>query len=352
MIAGSNLMSPKAGPTLPVAAETVLDAGSRGGVASVSVASHIPVMAAEVLTALAPRDGGVYVDGTFGAGGYTRALLAAAACQVWAVDRDPRAVALARELAAVYGDRLRVVEGCFGDLEMLLGDHGVTSVNGIAFDLGVSSSHLDDASRGFSFRADGPLDMRMGSDGESAADLVNRLPEQELARIFFELGEERRARRVAAAVVAARLEAPIERTGRLASIVRAVVPSSRDGIDPATRTFQALRMAVNDELGELHRGLAAAERRLAPGGRLAVVSFHSLEDRVVKDFLRQRAEAPPLPSRHLPLGPVGAWAPTFRLVERRPLVPQQAEVEANPRSRSAKLRVAERTSAPVSSNKS
>ncbi len=351
MITGSHLI-PEAWPVLPAVpgTGTVSSTGSQG--LGASAASHVPVMAAEVLTALTPRSGGVYVDGTFGAGGYTRALLAASACQVWAVDRDPRAVALARELTAVYGDRLRVVEGCFGDLEALLGEQGVTAVNGIAFDLGVSSSHLDDASRGFSFRADGPLDMRMGSDGESAADLVNRLPEQELARIFFELGEERRARRVAAAVVAARLEAPIERTGRLASIVRAVVPSSRDGIDPATRTFQALRMAVNDELGELHRGLAAAERLLAPEGRLAVVSFHSLEDRVVKDFLRQRAEAPPSPSRHLPVGPVGVWAPTFRLPERRPLVPQQAEVEANPRSRSAKLRVAERTSAPVSSNKS
>jgi 16S rRNA (cytosine1402-N4)-methyltransferase len=304
-------------------------------------------MAGEVLAALSPRDGAVYVDATFGAGGYTRALLGAADCRVWAVDRDPQAVALARALAVGYGDRLQVVESRFGDLETALGERGVGAVDGIAFDLGVSSAHLDDAGRGFSFRADGPLDMRMGGDGETAADLIGRLPEQELARIIFEYGEERRARRVAAALVAARAEAPIERTGQLAAIVRAVVPSSRDGIDPATRTFQALRMAVNDEPGELRRGLAAAERLLAPGGRLAVVAFHSLEDRVVKEFLRQRAEAPPAPSRHLPSAPVAVRASTFRLLERRPLVPQRAEVEANPRSRSAKLRIAERTAAPV-----
>ncbi len=308
---------------------------------------HVPVMAAEVVTALAPRDGGVYVDATFGAGGYTRALLRAADCLVWAIDRDPSAVALARGLAADQPDRLRVIEGCFGDLEALLAGQGLAAVDGIAFDLGVSSAHLDDAGRGFSFRADGPLDMRMGSDGETAADLVNRLAESDLARMIFEFGEERYARRVAAAIVTARAEAPVERTGRLASIVRSAVPTGRDGIDPATRTFQALRMVVNDELGELRRGLIAAERLLAPGGRLAVVSFHSLEDRVVKDFLRQRAEAPPSPSRHLPSGPRVLQAPTFRLPERRPRGPQAAEVAANPRSRSAKLRVAERTSAPI-----
>ncbi len=341
----------EAGP--PILALPLTGASEAGPVVpTVQSAAHVPVMAAEVLTALNPRDGGVYVDATFGGGGYTRAVLAAAGCRVWAIDRDPRAVGLAQELAASHDGRLQVVEGRFGDLEALLGERGVGTVDGIAFDLGVSSAHLDDASRGFSFRADGPLDMRMGSDGESAADLVNRLPESELARIIFELGEERRARRVAAALVAARLEAPVERTGRLAAVVRAVVPSSRDGIDPATRTFQALRMAVNDELGELRRGLAAAERLLAPGGRLAVVAFHSLEDRVVKEFLRQRAEVPPSPSRHLPLTPVAIKAPTFRLLERRPRVPQHAEIEANPRSRSAKLRVAERTTAPVPSIRS
>jgi 16S rRNA (cytosine1402-N4)-methyltransferase len=344
MIIRSHAAGPdgRAVPALPLAA-----VADRSG--PVVPVVHLPVMAAEVLAALAPRDGGVYVDATFGAGGYTRAILAAADCRVWAVDRDPRAVALAGILASAVPGRLQVVEGCFGDLEALLAERGVAGVDGIAFDLGVSSAHLDDAGRGFSFRADGPLDMRMGGDGETAADLVNRLPESALAKIIFEYGEERRARRVAAALVAARAEAPIDRTGRLATIVRSVVPSAHDGIDPATRTFQALRMAVNDEPGELSRGLAAAERLLAPGGRLAVVAFHSLEDRVVKEFLRQRAEAPPAPSRHLPMAPVVPRAMTFRLLERRPRVPGRAEIEANPRSRSARLRIAERTAAPVQS---
>ncbi|MEI6985064.1 MAG: 16S rRNA (cytosine(1402)-N(4))-methyltransferase RsmH [Rhodospirillaceae bacterium] len=307
--------------------------------------SHKPVMLNEMLAALAPRDDAVYVDCTFGAGGYTRALLAASSCRVWAVDRDPQAVALARDLAAGQGGRLQVLEGCFGDLAALLGGFGVERVDGIVFDLGVSSAHLDDPERGFSFRGDGPLDMRMGGDGDTAADLVNTLPEHELAQIIFDCGEERRARRVAAAIVMARAEAPILRTGRLASIVRAVVPASHDGIDPATRTFQALRMWVNDEPSELKRGLEAAERLLVPGGRLAVVSFHSLEDRVVKEFLRRRAEVPPSPSRHLPLS--ASTAPrlqqSFHLIERRPLVPTMSEVRHNPRSRSAKLRFAERT---------
>ena len=310
--------------------------------------THIPVMLAEVLEALAPRDGGVYVDATFGAGGYTLGLLKAADCRVWAVDRDPGAVALARKLAVDHPGRLEVVEGCFGDLAALLAAGGVTAVDGIAFDLGVSSSHLDDAARGFSFRADGPLDMRMGGAGVTAADLVNTLSEHDLARILFEYGEERRARRVAAAIVAARAEAPIERTGRLASIIRSVVSTARDGIDPATRSFQALRMVVNDESGELKRGLTAAEYLLAPGGRLALVSFHSLEDRVVKEFLRRRSEIPPAPSRHLPASRLSGppLVQSFRMLTRRPVVPGQAEVAANPRARSAKLRGAERTSAP------
>ena len=313
-------------------------------------ACHVPVMLGEVVAALAPRAGGVYVDCTFGEGGYTRAILAAAECRVFAVDRDPRAILLARGLADANDGRLEVLEGCFGDLEALLAARGVTSVDGIAFDLGVSSAHLDEAERGFSFRFDGPLDMRMGAEGETAADLIARLPEQELARIIFEYGDERRARRVAQAIVETRAVEPILRTGRLASLVRRMVPASRDGIDPATRTFQALRMAVNDEPGELLRGLAASERLLAPGGHLGIVAFHSFEDRVVKDFLRQRAGNLPGPSRHQPLAITGAarQEPSFRLVERRPLVPTAAEIAANPRSRSARLRVAERTrAAPI-----
>ena len=314
---------------------------------------HVPVMLDEVLAALAPRDGGRYIDCTFGEGGYTRAILAAADCHVYAIDRDPRAVALAGRLAAESGGRLDVLEGCFGDLVELLAARGVSAVDGIVFDLGVSSAHLDEAERGFSFRTDGPLDMRMGASGETAAELIARLPEKDLARILFEYGDERRARRVASAIVETRALEPVLRTGRLASIVRRVVPKSKDGIDPATRTFQALRMAVNDEPGELLRGLAASEQLLAPGGRLAIVAFHSFEDRVVKEFLRERAGNLPGPSRHLPQAITGAGRrePSFRVLERRPLLPTAAEIAANPRSRSAKLRAAERTNAvdtPVS----
>ena len=330
-----------------MAAAVSLGGASRAAVA----AGHLPVMRDEVVAALAPRDGGLYVDCTFGEGGYTRAILAAAECRVIAVDRDPRAIALAHALASECGGRLTVLESRFGDLEALLSGQGVAAVDGIAFDLGVSSAHLDDAGRGFSFRFDGPLDMRMGGDGETAADLVAHLSEQELARLIFEYGEERRSRRVASAIVEARAEAPILRTGQLAALVRRVVPGSRDGIDPATRTFQALRMAVNDEPGELRRGLAASERLLAPGGRLAIVAFHSIEDRLVKEFLRQRTGMLPAPSRHLPaaIAGTGRQEAGFRLVERRPLTPTAAEIAANPRSRSARLRVAERLgAAPLS----
>ncbi len=311
---------------------------------------HVPVMLAEVLAALTPHAGGIYVDCTFGEGGYTKALLGAAECRVFAVDRDPRAIALAHTLAAGCDGRLDVLEGCFGDVEELLAARGVSAAQGIVFDLGVSSAHIDEAERGFSFRFDGPLDMRMGASGETAADLVARLPEQELARIIFEYGDERCARRVASAIVEARAVEPILRTGRLASIVRRVVPMSKDGIDPATRTFQALRMAVNDEPGELVRGLAASERLLAPGGHLAMVAFHSFEDRIVKDFLRRRAGNLPGPSRHEPMaiGGVARCEPSFRLAARRPLMPSDAEIASNPRSRSARLRVAERTpAAPI-----
>lgn len=305
---------------------------------------HVPVMCAEVVEALAPRPGAIYVDATFGAGGYSQALLAAASCAVWAIDRDPAAADRAAPLADRFDQRLAFVPGCFGDMVDLLGRRGITAVDGIAFDLGVSSPQIDDPERGFSFRFDGPLDMRMGADGPTAADLVNSMNEGDLARLIFDLGEERRARRVARAIAAARAEAPITRTGQLADLVRAVVPAARDGIDPATRTFQALRMRVNDELGEVDRGLRAAERLLRPGGRLAVVSFHSLEDRRVKVFLRQRSGGDPAPSRHQPAaGP--ARTPSFRLVHRNPLKPSAAETATNPRARSARLRVAERTEA-------
>ncbi len=304
---------------------------------------HVPVMLPEVLDALAPRADGIYVDGTFGAGGYAAAILDAAPCRVWGIDRDPAAVARGAALAGRYDGRLGVIEGCFGDMDRLLGEHGVTAVDGVTLDLGVSSPQIDSPERGFSFRHDGPLDMRMGGDGPTAADLVATTEERDMADIIFRYGEERHARRVARAIVAARAESPITRTSALADIVRRAVPRSNDGIDPATRTFQALRIAVNDEMGELARGLDAAERLLAPGGRLAVVSFHSLEDRAVKAFLRGRSGGSD-GSRHLP--PVSRPAASFRLLGQRAVRPGEAECHANPRARSARMRAAERTHAP------
>jgi len=305
------------------------------------------VLLAEVVAALAPRDGGIYVDGTFGRGGYARAILSAADCTVWGIDRDPSAIAAGAELAREFEGRLTMIEGTFGSMDALLNEAGVGQVDGVTLDLGVSSPQIDDPARGFSFRADGPLDMRMGNHGTTAADAVNSMDEGDLANVIFRLGEERLSRRVARAIVQARAEAPIERTSQLADIVRRVVPKSKDGIDPATRTFQALRLYVNDELGELDRGLVAAERLLRPSGRLAVVSFHSLEDRQVKEFLRQRSGNAPAPSRHAPAGTDAPKEPSFRLISRKPVTPGTAELSHNPRARSARLRAAERTKAPA-----
>ena len=307
---------------------------------------HIPVLVDEVVLALSPEPDSVILDGTFGLGGYSRALLAAAPCRVIGIDRDPQAIARGRALETEFSGRLSLIEGRFGAMESLLHAAGIDAVDGVALDIGVSSPQIDDPERGFSFRFDGPLDMRMGGEGPSAATLVNSLGETELANIIFQLGEEKLSRRVAKAIVAARREAPIERTAALARIIRSVVPGSRDGIDPATRTFQALRIYVNDELGELTRGLGAAERLLKAGGRLAVVSFHSLEDRAIKLFLRERAGAAPTGSRHLPES-APRRAPTFRLIGRKPIEAGPEELQHNPRARSAKLRVAERTAAPA-----
>ncbi|MBL8808430.1 MAG: 16S rRNA (cytosine(1402)-N(4))-methyltransferase RsmH [Rhodospirillales bacterium] len=308
--------------------------------------AHVPVLLDETIAALAVRDGGRYLDGTFGAGGYTRAILDAADCKVVALDRDPDAIARGGALKQKYGARLTLVEGRFGELDRAAREAGFSELDGVALDLGVSSPQIDTPERGFSFRFDGPLDMRMERQGASAADIVNTWGEKELADAIFALGEERHSRRVARAIVAARAEKRIERTGELARIVRTAVPRSKDGIDPATRTFQALRIATNDELGELARALNAAERILAPGGRLAVVSFHSLEDRAVKRFLKSRAGEVDRGSRHMPQrGPTAA--PTFRLVQRKGVRPSAAEADANPRARSATLRVAERTAAPA-----
>jgi 16S rRNA (cytosine1402-N4)-methyltransferase len=309
---------------------------------SSATTGHVPVLLNEVVEALQPADGERYLDGTFGGGGYTQALLDKAECQVIALDRDPDAIARGQALAARYASRLLLVEGRFGDMVELLHAEGVQEVDGVALDLGVSSMQFDQPERGFSFRASGPLDMRMEKRGRSAADIVNQADEAELADIFWRYGEERRRRRVARAIVEQRKLKRIETTGELAEIVRrAVGPSAKDESDPATRAFQALRIAVNDELGELERGLAAAEQVLAPGGRLAVVSFHSLEDRAVKEFVRARSGRTPAPSRHAP--PAGERrAATLRDLTRRPLVPSEAEVAANPRARSARLRVAQK----------
>ncbi len=309
---------------------------------------HTPVLKQEVVEALNPSAGCVFVDGTFGGGGHARALLEAADCVVWGIDRDPAAIARGSALVDASQGRLRLLQGRFGDMRDLLTANGVSAVNGVLIDAGVSSFQLDEAARGFSFNNDGPLDMRMGKTGPSAEDLVNGAPEKELAGIIYTLGEERMARRVARAIVEARKTSPITRTGELAEIVRRAIPRGGQRIDPATRTFQALRMQVNDELGEIQRGLRAAERLLRDGGRLAVISFHSLEDRSVKQFLRERSRSSSVRSRHLP--PTETRVPTFRTLGSRPRRPSAAEVTANARARSARLRVAERTAAPAWSN--
>ncbi len=309
---------------------------------------HVPVMLAEVLAAIAPRDGALYVDGTFGQGGYSRAFLDAADCTVWGIDRDPASVPAGNELRSRYGDRFALVLGRFGRMDALLAARGIDRVDGVALDVGVSSIQLDDAVRGFSFLKDGPLDMRMSGTGRTAADLVNGEPEDTLADLIYMLGEERGARRIARAIAAARARKPITRTGELAGVVRAVVGSGRGrtAIDPVTRTFQAIRICINDELGELTRGLEAAEALLRPGGRLAAVTFHSLEDRRVKNFLFERAGGRPRPSRHRPDRSESGRPATFRLLHRRPRRPSRSECAANPRARSARLRAAERMSAP------
>lgn len=311
-----------------------------------AAASHTPVLLNEVIAALAPHDQGVYVDGTFGRGGYTRALLTTAKTRVYGIDRDPAAIKAGQKMAEEFKPRLTLLQGPFGAMDVLLAGEQIKAVDGIALDLGVSTPQLDDGARGFSFQADGPLDMRMSMSGPTAAEIVNQKTEMELADIIFGYGEERHARRVAKRIVEARAEEPITRTLQLAEIVRRAVPRSKDGIDPATRTFQALRIFVNDELGELRRGLAAAEQLLKPQGRLAVVSFHSLEDRTVKDFLRRRCAASLSISRYLPANDHNCPVPTFRLLARKPQSPSAEEIRKNPRARSAKLRVAERTDAP------
>ncbi len=301
---------------------------------------HIPVLLGPLLAAVAPVEGR-WLDGTFGAGGYARGLLEAGAAEVIGVDRDPAVFEMARDWAGALGDRLRLVEGVFSDLDV----HAGGPLDGVVLDLGVSSMQLDRPERGFSFMTDGPLDMRMSGQGTSAADIVNAASEEDLADILFHYGEERAARRIARAIVRARAERPITRTRELAALAESCLPRPKPGqTHPATRTFQALRIAVNDEFGELVAGLEAAERALAPGGRLAVVSFHSLEDRVVKRFLQHRSGGAGRGSRHAPER--AEVTPRFEGVGKS-IDADAEELALNPRARSARLRVARRTAAPA-----
>lgn len=308
--------------------------------ASPSESPHVPVLLRPLLEAVAPV-AGVWLDGTFGAGGYARGLLEAGAAKVIGVDRDPSVFEMAEAWAGAYGDRLELVEGRFSKLD----EYG-KDLDGIVLDLGVSSMQLDQAERGFSFMRDGPLDMRMSRSGPSAADIVNEADEKTLADILFHYGEERASRRIARTILAERAKAPIETTLRLASIVEGCLPRAKPGQShPATRTFQAIRIAVNEEYEELAAGLEAAERALKPGGQLAVVTFHSIEDRIVKRFLQLRSGKGGQGSRH---APVAEPEPKrFELVTRRAVGPDDEELQINPRARSAKLRVARRTDAPA-----
>ena len=307
-----------------------------------AAAPHVPVLLAEVIAGLAVAPGETHVDGTFGAGGYTKAILESGAARVFAFDRDPDAIREGEEIAALSGGRLTLVPERFSRMRQALADRGVDEVDGVTLDIGVSSMQLDRAERGFSFQSDGPLDMRMAREGESAADFLNNAPEEEIADILYLYGEEPRSRRIARAIVAAR---PIERTGELAGIVRKAV-GWHAGMkkDPATRTFQAIRIHLNEELDELEGGLEAAEQVLKAGGRLAVVTFHSLEDRLVKRFLKERSGDLPAGSRHLPVQASTAPDATFEAVA-RPVRAGADEIRSNPRARSATLRVARRTAA-------
>jgi len=307
--------------------------------------SHQPVLLGEVLEVLSPRERGIYVDGTFGAGGYSRGILETADCAVYAIDRDPAAIEAGAALVAAFPGRLTLIEGLFSNMTQLLAKRDIDAVDGVVLDVGVSSMQIDDPHRGFSFMKDGPLDMRMGKSGQSASDVVNTLAPKDLKQVIAEFGEERRAQAIARAIATAREEKPITRTGELARLVEKVLGRRpQDPIHPATRTFQALRIYVNRELEELVHGLSAAERLLKPGARLAVVTFHSLEDRIVKRFLAERSGRQALPSRHLPAAePV---PPSFAPLGRQPVTPSAEEVASNPRARSAKLRSASRTDAP------
>jgi 16S rRNA (cytosine1402-N4)-methyltransferase len=311
-------------------------------------ARHIPVLLDEVLAALNPRNGETFIDGTFGAGGYASVILDAADTRVLAIDQDPNALAAGQTLVRKYSPRLILREGRFGELDRAALEAGFRAVDGVVLDIGVSSMQLDEAGRGFSFQADGPLDMRMSQQGASAADVIREASEELLADIFFHLGEERRARSVARAIVRARESGDITTTRQFADLVQRTLGRPRgEDRHPATRVFQALRIYVNDELGQLMDALAAAERCLKPGGRLVVVTFHSLEDRIVKRYFAGASGRTSAGSRHLPPAAEAGAAPRFRIINQRPLTPSDKEIAANPRARSARLRAAERTAAPA-----
>ena len=307
--------------------------------------SHIPVLLDEVMGALSPRGNEIYVDGTFGRGGYARAILNHAPCQLYGIDRDPQAIAIAKQFENQFPSRFTAIQGSFSSMTDQLAARGISSVDGIVLDIGVSSPQIDDASRGFSFRFDGPLDMRMSNDGLSAAHIVNTYDENDIANIIYQFGEERYSRKIARRIIEVRAENPITTTFQLADLVRACVPKSRDGIDPATRTFQGLRIAVNDELGELDKALEQSLPLLKSGGRLVVVTFHSLEDRRVKKFMHEHSKTSATVSRHMPVANDDI-APLLHQPMRKAVAPSADELKKNPRARSSKLRYAVRTDNP------
>ena len=309
---------------------------------------HTPVMLAEVLQFLQPKQGGVYVDGTFGAGGYSAAILETANCKVYGVDRDPGVQIFANALHKKHPAHFKLLEGNFAEMETLLSEQNIASVDGIVLDIGVSSMQLEAADRGFSFQLDGPLDMRMDKQGSDAAYIVNSFAEKDIANILFTFGGERESRHIAHAIVKARAEKPITRTLELAEIIKGAVRRGKHTINPATKSFQAIRIYINRELEALQNALEAAERLLAPTGKLVIVSFHELEDAAVKSFLADRSgKKTGGTSRHLPQTAEDIRKPTFKLLSNKAVLPSETEVRTNPRARSAKLRAAERTYAQV-----
>jgi 16S rRNA (cytosine1402-N4)-methyltransferase len=307
---------------------------------------HIPVLLNEVLEYIGPKDGEIYVDGTFGAGGYTKAMLDAAGCRVFAIDCDPNVVQFANKMAKEYQGRFKFLSGKFSQMAELLRKEGIEKVNGVVLDIGISSMQVDEAGRGFSFMRDGPLDMRMSAAGIDAAAFINNADEKELADVIYKYGGEKKSRYIAKAVLQARAKAPISTTTQFAEIVRGAVRGKKGNIDPATRSFQAIRIWVNDELGELERALGAAKSILAPGGRLVVVSFHSLEDSIIKEFFNKESGKDEGQSRHMPLIDSGKPKPEMELITRKVIIPSDREVGNNPRARSAKLRAACRSQEP------